>query len=78
MMGGSGAGKMAVGSYLEDPHNFIQILDTHITPQEVTAPGQAGFGLEYSKVAEATCAYPVTRILSVSYTHLTLPTKRIV
>ena len=61
--GGSGAGKMAVGSYLEDPHNFIQILDTHITPQEVTSPGGAPYGLEYTKVAEATCAYPVTRIL---------------
>lgn len=61
--GGNSAGKMAIGSYLEDPHNFIQILDTHITPQEVTAAGQAPYGLEYSKVAEATCAYPVTRIL---------------
>lgn len=63
VMGGSGAGKMAVGSYLEDPHNFIQILDTQITPQEGAAPGQSPYGLEYSKVAEATCAYPVTRIL---------------
>jgi len=61
--GGSSAGKMAVGSYLEDPHNFIQILDTQITPQEVTAHGQSPYGLEYTKVAEATCAYPVTRIL---------------
>ncbi|KXT08720.1 hypothetical protein AC579_1576 [Pseudocercospora musae] len=61
--GSSGAGKMAVGSYLEDPHNFIQILDTHIVPQDVSTPGQAPYGLEYSKVAEATCAYPVTRIL---------------
>ena len=61
--GGSSAGKMAVGSYLEDPHNFIQILDTQITPQEVTAHGQSPYGLEYNKVAEATCAYPVTRIL---------------
>lgn len=61
--GGNSGGKMAVGSYLEDPHNFIQILDTHITPQEVTAPGQSGYGLEFTKVAEATCAYPVTRIL---------------
>ncbi|KAK6435476.1 hypothetical protein LTR95_008336 [Oleoguttula sp. CCFEE 5521] len=61
--GGSGAGKMAVGSYLEDPHNFIQILDTQITPQEVTSHGQSPYGLEYTKVAEATCAYPVTRIL---------------
>lgn len=63
VMGGSGAGKMAVGSYLEDPHNFIQILDTQITPQEVTSPGQPQYGIEYTKVAEATCAYPVTRIL---------------
>ena len=58
VMSGSSAGKMAVGSYLEDPHNFIQILDTQITPQET-----GGYGLEYTKVAEATCAYPVTRIL---------------
>lgn len=63
VLGGSGAGKMAVGSYLEDPHNFIQILDTQITPQEVSGSGQAPYGLEYTKVAEATCAYPVTRIL---------------
>ncbi|KAF2172091.1 hypothetical protein M409DRAFT_49840 [Zasmidium cellare ATCC 36951] len=63
VMGGSGAGKMAVGSYLEDPHNFIQILDTNVVPQEVTSQGQSPYGLEYSKVAEATCAYPVTRIL---------------
>lgn len=61
--GGTGAGKMAVGSYLEDPHNFIQILDTHIAPQEVSSPGYTPYGLEYTKVAEATCAYPVTRIL---------------
>lgn len=63
VMGGGSAGKMAVGSYLEDPHNFIQILDAQITPQEVTSQGQAPYGLEYTKVAEATCAYPVTRIL---------------
>ncbi|QIW97230.1 hypothetical protein AMS68_002748 [Peltaster fructicola] len=61
--GGDGAGKMAIGSYLEDPHNFIQILDTKIVPQEVKSSGQSPYGLEYTKVAEATCAYPVTRIL---------------
>jgi WD repeat-containing protein 68 len=61
--GGSSAGKMAVGSYLEDPHNFIQILDTNIVPQEVTGPGQSPYGIEYTKAAEATCAYPVTRLL---------------
>ncbi|KAI5369560.1 Putative WD repeat-containing protein DCAF7 [Septoria linicola] len=63
VQGGSGAGKIAVGSYLEDPHNFIQILDTHIKPQDASGPGNAPYGIEYSKVAEATCAYPVTRIL---------------
>ncbi|KAF2402688.1 WD40 repeat-like protein [Trichodelitschia bisporula] len=60
---GNSAGKIAVGSYLEDPHNFIQILDTTITPQEVTMPGAPPFGLEYTRIAEATCSYPVTRIL---------------
>ena len=58
-----GAGKMAIGSYLEDPHNFIQIVDTQISPSEVTTPGAPQYGIEYTKVAEATCAYPVTRIL---------------
>ena len=76
--GGNSAGKMAIGSYLEDTHNFvspqmrfsncklnaqIQILDTQIAPQEVTTPGAPPFGLEYTRVAEATCSYPVTRIL---------------
>lgn len=37
----------------------IQIVDTQITPQE---NGQ-GFGIEYTRIAEATCSYPVTRIL---------------
>ncbi|KAF1990264.1 WD40 repeat-like protein [Aulographum hederae CBS 113979] len=57
------AGKMAIGSHLEDPHNFIQILDTQVAPQETTTPGSSPYGLEYTKVAEATCSYPVTRIL---------------
>ncbi|KAH6620470.1 WD40-repeat-containing domain protein [Boeremia exigua] len=61
--GGNSAGKMAVGSYIEDNHNFIRILDTHITPQHDAAPGAAPFGLEYSAIAEATCSFPVTRIL---------------
>jgi DDB1- and CUL4-associated factor 7 len=37
----------------------IQIIDTQITPQE----NGPGFGIEYNRVAEATCSYPVTRIL---------------
>ncbi|KAI9690516.1 MAG: hypothetical protein M1822_009479 [Bathelium mastoideum] len=61
--GGHSAGKMAVGSYLEDQHNFIQILDTQMAPQEVVQPGAPQYGLDFVKVAEATCAYPVTRIL---------------
>ncbi|PSN70091.1 WD40 repeat-like protein [Corynespora cassiicola Philippines] len=61
--GGNSAGKMAIGSYLEDTHNFIQILDTHISPQENPPPGAPAYGLEYTRVAEATCSYPVTRIL---------------
>ncbi|KAF2666888.1 WD40 repeat-like protein [Microthyrium microscopicum] len=56
---GNSAGKIAIGSYLEDPHNFIQIIDTTITPQD----GGPGYGIEYTRVAEATCSYPVTRIL---------------
>ncbi|KAL1297890.1 hypothetical protein AAFC00_006409 [Neodothiora populina] len=59
---GNGCGKMAVASYLEDPHNFIQIVDTQVVPQEVTSPGAPPYALDFVKVAEATCAYPVTRI----------------
>ncbi|KAM5350581.1 hypothetical protein ACJ41O_007086 [Fusarium nematophilum] len=61
----NGAGKLAVGSYLEDGHNFIQILDSHITPtpQDVYAPGTSKYNLEFTKVAEATHSYPVTRLL---------------
>ena len=61
--GGNSAGKMAVGSYIEDNHNFIRILDTQITPQHDAAPGTSPFGIEYNAIAEATCSFPVTRIL---------------
>ena len=27
--GGSGCGKMALGSYLEDPHNFVSYMERH-------------------------------------------------
>jgi DDB1- and CUL4-associated factor 7 len=58
------AGKVAIGSYLEDGHNFIQILDTHMTPQsDVSGPGGSGVSLEFSRLAEAAHSYPVTRIL---------------
>ncbi|KKP03893.1 hypothetical protein THAR02_03981 [Trichoderma harzianum] len=62
---GNGAGKVAVGSYLEDGHNFIQILDSQVvpTPQDVYQPGTSKYNLEFTKVAEATHSYPVTRLL---------------
>ncbi|RYO86790.1 hypothetical protein DL764_008958 [Monosporascus ibericus] len=62
---GKGAGKVAVGSYLEDGHNFIQILDTQIvnTPPDVYTPGSSKYSLEFNKIAEATHSYPVTRLL---------------
>ncbi|OAA62782.1 WD repeat protein [Niveomyces insectorum RCEF 264] len=63
--GGNGAGKLAIGSYLEDGHNFIQILDTHIgqTPMDAYVPGSSKYSLEFTKIAEATHTYPVTRLL---------------
>ncbi|CAE7205947.1 hypothetical protein CFE70_008765 [Pyrenophora teres f. teres 0-1] len=61
--GGNSAGKMAVGSYLEDNHNFIRILDTQIAPQDVSSPGATPYGIEYNAIAEATCSFPVTRML---------------
>ncbi|KAI1259233.1 WD40 repeat-like protein [Xylariaceae sp. FL1019] len=62
---GKGAGKVAVGSYLEDGHNYIQILDTHIvnTPSDIYTPGSPKHSLEFTKIAEATHSYPVTRLL---------------
>ncbi|RFU23648.1 hypothetical protein B7463_g12692, partial [Scytalidium lignicola] len=59
------AGKLALGSYLEDGHNFIQILDSRIspTPSESYTPGGPKYGLEFVKIAEATHSYPVTRLL---------------
>ncbi|KAH7324383.1 WD40-repeat-containing domain protein [Stachybotrys elegans] len=62
---GNSAGKLAVGSYLEDGHNFIQILESQVvsTPPEVYTPGTSKYSLEFTKVAEATHSYPVTRLL---------------
>ncbi|KAI0158331.1 WD40 repeat-like protein [Xylariaceae sp. FL1272] len=62
---GKGAGKVAIGSYLEDGHNFIQILDTQIvnTPSDIYTPGSPKYSLEFTKLAEATHSYPVTRLL---------------
>lgn len=61
---GEPAGKMAIGSYVEDGHNFIQILDTQATLEPDDAADDAPqYGLEFVKTAEATHSYPVTRIL---------------
>ncbi|GAP84418.1 putative WD domain-containing protein [Rosellinia necatrix] len=62
---GKGAGKVAIGSYLEDGHNFIQILDTQIvnTPSDIYTSGSSKHCLEFTKIAEATHSYPVTRLL---------------
>lgn len=61
---GEAAGKMAIGSYVEDGHNFIQILDTHaILESDDPSEDGAQYGLEFVKTAEATHSYPVTRIL---------------
>ncbi|KAL8690646.1 MAG: hypothetical protein Q9218_003960 [Villophora microphyllina] len=61
---GDAAGKMAIGSYVEDGHNFIQILDTHATLEEDDMSDDAPqYGLGFVKTAEATHSYPVTRIL---------------
>lgn len=56
------AGKVALGSYLEDGHNYIQVLDASIAPSDPTDP-MSERGFEFTKSAEATHAYPVTRIL---------------
>ncbi|KAH6647297.1 WD40-repeat-containing domain protein [Truncatella angustata] len=61
----NGAGKVAIGSYLEDGHNFIQILDTQIVnaPTDTYNSGSSKSCLEFTKIAEATHSYPVTRLL---------------
>ncbi|KAL7269168.1 hypothetical protein RUND412_008179 [Rhizina undulata] len=62
---GQGYGRVAVGSYAEDSHNYIQILDTR---PSVPEPGNTGSpppspSLEFTKIAEASHTYPITRIL---------------
>ncbi|KAL9102810.1 MAG: hypothetical protein Q9163_002088 [Psora crenata] len=62
---GDSAGKMAIGSYVEDGHNYIQILETQVTvePDIESTQEAAQYGVDYVKIAEATHSYPVTRIL---------------
>ncbi|EZF75707.1 hypothetical protein H105_02887 [Trichophyton soudanense CBS 452.61] len=56
------AGKIALGSYLEDTHNYIQILHAQTAERDYNDPDNDP-GLEFVKTAEATHSYPVTRIL---------------
>ncbi|KAK2738446.1 hypothetical protein FQN57_007037 [Myotisia sp. PD_48] len=56
------AGKIAVGSYLEDTHNYIQILEAQYANRDYNDP-ENDPGLDFVKTAEATHSYPVTRIL---------------
>ncbi|GAB1317358.1 hypothetical protein MFIFM68171_07568 [Madurella fahalii] len=62
---GNSAGKVAIGSYLEDGHNFIQILDAQLTPtpSDVYSPGTSKYAMDFTRIAEATHSYPVTRLL---------------
>src|ERR1700712_4169294 len=43
----------------------IQILDTQLasTPSDVYTPGSSKYSMEFTKIAEATHSYPVTRLL---------------
>ncbi|KAK4162342.1 WD40-repeat-containing domain protein [Cladorrhinum sp. PSN259] len=62
---GNSAGKLAIGSYLEDGHNYIQILDAHMnpTPPDTFTPGGSRYAMDFTRIAEATHSYPVTRLL---------------
>ena len=55
-------GKVAIGSYLEDSHNYLQILEAQIFQADQDS-GHADGGVDFIKTAEATHSYPVTRIL---------------
>ncbi|ODH46957.1 hypothetical protein GX48_06946 [Paracoccidioides brasiliensis] len=61
--GGSSFGKVALGSYLEDSHNYIQILSSQRASADVPESPDGNPGLDFIKTAEATHSYPVTRIL---------------
>ncbi|KAI9733032.1 MAG: hypothetical protein M1834_003577 [Cirrosporium novae-zelandiae] len=59
-------GKIAFGSYLEDNHNFIQIVEAQLSPQpdpDSMSNGTPQHSVEFTRVTEATHSYPLTRIL---------------
>ncbi|KAI5808800.1 WD40-repeat-containing domain protein [Peziza echinospora] len=62
-----GFGRVAIGSYSEDSHNCIQILSTAPAQQSRHSghPSDAHVqpAIEFTKLAEATHTYPITRIL---------------
>jgi len=57
----NGYGRVAVGSYAEDSHNYIQVLDTRPGPADPQQPN--AHTLEFTKLAEASHTYPITRVL---------------
>ncbi|KAL4891020.1 WD40-repeat-containing domain protein [Aspergillus ambiguus] len=64
--GGSGSGgKIALGSYLEDNHNYIHIIDTNWSQPDPDTPDAVpgDIKLDFVKCAEANHSYPVTRIV---------------
>ncbi|KAJ5090612.1 hypothetical protein N7532_009296 [Penicillium argentinense] len=59
-------GKLALGSYLEDNHNYVHPNHRHSldpTRPRYTGCASGEIKLDYVKTAEATHSYPVTRIL---------------
>lgn len=62
-----GYGRVAIGSYSEDSHNCIQILSTAPIQQNRHSGYPSGDqnqpSIEFTKLAEATHTYPITRIL---------------
>ncbi|KAJ6256866.1 hypothetical protein Dda_8736 [Drechslerella dactyloides] len=61
--GQSGVGRIALGSYSEDGHNYISILNTATKVINTDGHPRGESTLEITKFAEATLTYPITRIL---------------
>ncbi|KAF3922621.1 hypothetical protein AA313_de0209670 [Arthrobotrys entomopaga] len=61
--GQNGVGRIALGSYSEDGHNYISILNTAPKVINTDSHPRGESTLEITKFAEATLTYPITRIL---------------
>ncbi|KAI5285397.1 hypothetical protein KEM52_002464, partial [Ascosphaera acerosa] len=59
---GQDFGKVAVGSYLEDKHNYLTVFRTQEASLDQHLPDSER-GLDFIKVAEASHSYPTTRVL---------------